>query len=429
MLRWVVIMFLLPTAYIVIVASDHNGYVQYADGLGKMMFLMSRESKAFQAIALVWFVILLINLVLFIYMSISAYCICRYNFDDGESLAQTEFERIKDALGIKGKVSLVRNDSSRIKSPFATGVFNRRVVVPFVDEEYDKEELEIILYHELTHFKKHDLVFKALTILIVALQCYNPFAYLLLHQVEYWSECDCDDRALSRLEQKGIDLKQYCSTIYRLSQEDEHRRYIYTFSMLFEKKHLLERRFDYMKDNRKNFRTSSKAAMTLLVAVFILASTVTSYAAGLKLAESNDKEFKVTQEVEVTVDNTEIDADLEEFVVTAEESKDVEIVCVGEDVMTLGGASFYWTVPVGTRYVTSAIYLSKGTVISIACTSKPSNCTYWYGLMRAADNSSTVVETSGTSGHDFTISSSGYYYVMVENRSSEEITVGGSYNY
>ena len=144
MLRWVVVMFLLPVAYIVIVASYHTGYVQCADGLGKMTFLMSRESETFQVIALIWFVILMINLVIFLYMSISAYRICRYNFDDGESLAQTEFERIKDALGIKGKVSLVRNDSSRIKSPFATGVFNRRVVVPFVDEEYDKEELEII---------------------------------------------------------------------------------------------------------------------------------------------------------------------------------------------------------------------------------------------------------------------------------------------
>ena len=184
-----------------------------------------------------------------------------------------------------------------------------------------------------------------------------------------------------------------------------------------------------MSINSKKFRTSSKTVMVLLSMVFVLASTVTSYAAGTKVAEQADGEFKKTQEVMATADFSEADVWSDEFVVTEADSAGVETIYIESEVMPLGADSFTWTVPVGTRYVASSIYLSKGTVISIACTARPSDCTYWFGLMKMSDNSATVVEGSGTGGHDFTISSSGFYRVMVENRSSKEITVSGGYNY
>ena len=422
-------MFLLPVTYLAIIINCHTGYVQYTSGFGKMMFLMNMESEVFRGIALVWFIISMINLCRFSYRTFRTHGICKYNYDDGESLAQTEFERVKDILGMKGKITFLRNDNCAVNSPFVTGIFRRKLVLPFTGEEYDKDELAVILYHELIHFQKHDLVFKFLTIIIVALQCYNPFAYLLLRQVNYWSECDCDYRALQRLESEGIRLKQYYQTIYQLATEDKHHPYSDTFSMLFEKKNSLERRFDYMSINSKKFRTSSKAVMVLLSMVFVLAGTVTSYAAGTKVAEQADGEFKKTQEIAATADFTSTDIWSDEFVVTEADSAGVETIYNESEIMLLGGDSFYWTVPVGTRYVTSSIYLSKGTVISIACTARPSDCTYWFGLMKMSDNSATVVEGSGTGGHDFTISSSGFYRVMVENRSSQEITVSGGYNY
>jgi len=109
-------------------------------------------------------------------------------------------------------------------------------------------------------------------------------------------------------------------------------------------------------------------------------------------------------------------------------SDTVEIIYINDDVMLLGQGTIDWDVPVGTRCVSGSIYLAKGTVVQIACTAIPSNCTYWFGLMHANSNC-TVVEGTGSGAHDFTVSSSGYYRIMVENRSSQAISVTGGYSY
>lgn len=111
-----------------------------------------------------------------------------------------------------------------------------------------------------------------------------------------------------------------------------------------------------------------------------------------------------------------------------EASDGVDIVYVNDGIMTLGSGSIAWDVPANTRYVTSSIYMTEGTIVSIACTARPSDCTYWFGLMYASSTCN-VVEGTGSGAHDFTVPSNGYYRIMVENRSSETITVTGGYQY
>ena len=106
----------------------------------------------------------------------------------------------------------------------------------------------------------------------------------------------------------------------------------------------------------------------------------------------------------------------------------VDIVYVNDGIMTFGSGSIDWSVPAGTRYVTSSIYMAKGTEVQIACTASPSTCTYWFGLM-AANSDCYVVEGSGAGAHVFTVPSNGYYRIMVENRSIQSINVSGTYRY
>ena len=106
----------------------------------------------------------------------------------------------------------------------------------------------------------------------------------------------------------------------------------------------------------------------------------------------------------------------------------VDIVYTDDGIMTRGQATFNWSVPVGTRYVTKAFYFTKDTVIQIACTATPASSTYWFGIMNENSNCY-IVEGSGSGNHDFTVPSTGYYRVMVENRSNQVLNVAGSYTY
>lgn len=424
MLRWVVVMYLLPITYFGIIYDYETGYVQTSEGISKMLFVVDLNNMFFQGLAMLWLIVTIVIAGKFVWEEIVKRQICKNNFDDGSSLAQNEFERIKDELGIKGRVELLRNDDPRLKSPFVTGLWKRRVVIPYYD--YTKEELEVILYHELNHIKKRDIFFRYLTMAAITINSFNLISYLLLERVMLWSEADCDARALESLEKDGITIKKYYDVIFDMLGADPKSPDLFYYPMLMSASESLYRRMDIMTKYRTSGKKIAKSVTVALTLVFAMVSSVTAHAAGIGVAEANDAFLKDNQEVVAYEEFSVTEGWSDEMVV--ETSEDVEIVYVNDVIMTLAGSTFSWSVPVGTRYVTSSIYFTEGTEVQIACTATPNDCVYWFGLM-AASSTCYIVEGTGAGSHVFTVPSSGYYRIMVENRGDEVLNVSGSYQY
>jgi len=181
-----------------------------------------------------------------------------------------------------------------------------------------------------------------------------------------------------------------------------------------------------MEKYRANMKKMVKSVTFAWVMVFALASSVTAHAAGIGLAEAADKDLIQTQNVEQDGEFMNVTGWSEEF--NVETSDVVDIVYVNDGIMTLGQGTIDWNIPAGTRYVTSAIYFAAGSKVQITCTAKPNTCTYWFGIMNE-NSDCTVVEGAGMGAHEFTVPTTGYYRIMVENRSIQSIRVTGSYAY
>ena len=423
MLRWVVMMYLLPITYVSLVMNYKAGYVEPMDSMWKLLFVVNIQNVRVQGVAVIWLVWCIVLLGITLKKELVRYKICKNNFEDGASLAQTEFERIKEVVGVKEKVELYRNDDVRLQSPFVTGFFRRRVVVPYL--EYSKEELQVILYHELNHIRKSDMIFRYLTMLAIIINCINPIAYLLWGQMLLWSEADCDAYAVDGLEREGISKKQYYKIILRL-MEDPKMVTLFYAPMLFRAKNSLYRRIDVMENYRTNMRRVAKSVTFAWVMIFALVSSVTAYAAGEEIVEAGDKALLETQQVERQGGFEESTGWSEEIFVPAGDVP--EMVYFNDDIMLLGAGTFDWNVRAGVRGVGNSIYLTAGTEVQIACTATPSNCLYWFGLMNA-NTDCYIVEGTGSGSHTFTIPSNGYYRIMVENRSTQQIRVMGTYQY
>lgn len=424
MLRWVVIMFLLPITYVAIVCNYKSGYILEAGGISKMMFVLNAKTILFHGFAAIWIASAIVVSIIFLKSEILQRRICRMNFDDGGSYIQSEFERIKEVLGIKGKVLLLRNDNPRLKSPFVCGLLERKVVIPYVD--YHPLEVKVMLYHELSHIKKRDVLFRYLTMLALVFNSINPFAYVLLSQVTNWSEADCDARAIEALEREGIEKKRYYSIIWKMMTADLDKRILFTFPMLHGKRNSMYRRVKFMEKYRINLKKATKPVTMALVITFALLSSVTAYGAGMKIAGATDNLLKSTQVVGQYDMSAQLESWSDEKLIPPSDVPD--IIYSEDEIALFGEGNINWDVPAGTRYVTKSIYMKEGTVVSIACTARPSDCTYWFGLMYASSECA-VVEGSGSGAYDFTVPSNGYYRIMVENRSSQEIHVGGYYQY
>lgn len=65
-----------------------------------------------------------------------------------------------------------------------------KIYIPSLD--YTKEELSIVVYHELNHILNGDLKTRGWLILIKILFWFHPLAHVLLYEFERWSEIICD---------------------------------------------------------------------------------------------------------------------------------------------------------------------------------------------------------------------------------------------
>ena len=98
----------------------------------------------------------------------------------------------KAALGLRAVPRLMTCPS--LNTPMLAGIFRPRLLLP--SEPMDDTRLRHALLHELTHYKRHDIAFKALVLWVCALHWFNPAVWLMRRTVERDLELACDDAAL-----------------------------------------------------------------------------------------------------------------------------------------------------------------------------------------------------------------------------------------
>jgi len=99
--------------------------------------------------------------------------------------------------------------SGGVQSPMLIGFRKPTIVLPY--KLYGENELVMILRHELTHYKHHDLWYKLILLCANALHWFNPLVWLMNRQAGRDVEQVCDDYVVD-----GMDMeyrKAYSMTI------------------------------------------------------------------------------------------------------------------------------------------------------------------------------------------------------------------------
>ena len=99
--------------------------------------------------------------------------------------------------------------SGGVQSPMLIGFRKPAIVLPY--KLYGENELVMILRHELTHYKQHDLWYKLILLCANALHWFNPLVWLMNRQAGRDVEQVCDDYVVD-----GTDMdyrKAYSMTI------------------------------------------------------------------------------------------------------------------------------------------------------------------------------------------------------------------------
>jgi len=83
----------------------------------------------------------------------------------------------KEQMGVSKDFEIVFQD--HIKSPALLGVFKPKIILPLYVDEMDDQSVRYILFHELGHYKRFDMLINLVMMIVQALYWFNPAIRIL----------------------------------------------------------------------------------------------------------------------------------------------------------------------------------------------------------------------------------------------------------
>ena len=189
-------------------------------------------------------------------------------------------------------------------SPFMTGIFKPTLVLPA--RELTEEQLHNILRHEMTHFKRHDILYKWFVSLVKCLHWFNPVVWYVAKQINTECEISCD-MAVTFAMNKEEEMS-YIDTVLSLLPTGKTKQIPLTTQMASSKR-VLKRRFEMIRNKRRTSKFVS--ALSAVVAVIMLCTTV--FASGV-LSDFATDDYTV----EITNDGKKIELTNKPFIENGE---------------------------------------------------------------------------------------------------------------
>lgn len=106
-----------------------------------------------------------------------------------EDCARQEYQELREKMKVRRNIQI--RISSCIESPITIGVLKPVILLP--QGRYN----ELGLVHEINHVKQRDMLFSVLSKIILVLNFYNPFAWLLCYEWARVVELACDEAVLN----------------------------------------------------------------------------------------------------------------------------------------------------------------------------------------------------------------------------------------
>ena len=240
---------------------------------------------------------------------------------------------VLSALNASPYPALYRSD--KVSTTVLLGLIRPVIVLP--DREYSSEDLDRILRHELTHYRRGDLALKWLQTLVYSLHWFNPLVYLFRTQTTLYCELSCDQNLLRRMDRN--DKRSYGELLLHLAADRALPRRVIAVSFTTQKRDLKERLVQIM-----TFKKLGKQALALSLA-FVMMIAGCAFVLGPARASSDAGQGDPASETEYETINV---STADEFVSAIGSNRKIVLAPGTDDLSSVKGygrtqgESYYW---------------------------------------------------------------------------------------
>lgn len=137
--------------------------------------------------------------------------------------------------------------SPKLSSPVLAGLRETRLYIPKTN--YSMEELQLVFYHELSHYKCRDLWYKMLILIVKTVYWFNPLLYKMAAEAEKDIENLCDSSVIEFCEKPERQL--YSRLLLKTAAFQNHVPYLSTSlndsTLVFKERILYMRNVSFLK--------------------------------------------------------------------------------------------------------------------------------------------------------------------------------------
>ena len=227
------------------------------------------ESITFHTIIpIIWLVGMGASLIVFVIGNIRL----KYRITKSKKLEDVRIDMIlakcKEKLKINKKIDIkIQNFND---SPCIYGIVKPQILLT---EEFCKKDdkiIENVFMHELSHYKRKDMITNYLLLIMTSLHWFNPFVYGFFKKIRQEMELATDEIALSKMNKE--QKKQYGFTLINLLQTYENKRIVPKMLCVTDDSKNMERRIKMIKASEKLRRY--KLSIILFVVMIILCTII-----------------------------------------------------------------------------------------------------------------------------------------------------------
>lgn len=166
-----------------------------------------------------------------------------------------------------------------VPTAMLVGVFRPVIYLP--DRGYSETQLEHILRHELTHYRRRDVLVKWFSVLLTQLHWFNPLAYLARRELNRACELSCDAAAIRDYDNRK--KQEYGDTLISVAAETRLPNSAISTAVCEEKQNLKDRLTAIM--NSRKLTRGAAVFSCVFVALTLCATVVFAAAPATRMID------------------------------------------------------------------------------------------------------------------------------------------------
>lgn len=170
--------------------------------------------------------------------------------------------KCKNKVDLNNNITILNTDL--VKTPGIFGFIRPKLLLPIgINKRINYNELQYIIFHELSHLKRKDIIVNCVTCILQVLHWFNPIIWYSFYRMRQDREVACDALALSYV--NADECIKYGQTIIKLLQDYKDTKCVYGMTYIINNKSEIKRRITMISLFKKNSYKWSIIPIAVLV--------------------------------------------------------------------------------------------------------------------------------------------------------------------